>query len=382
MDDVQVVESSLQGELDGLVTGQVTRIENNIAYVDFGGKSEGTISLREASPLRLKEITQILHVGQVVQAVVLGYESDEATQLSRRLAGARMWEQLREKQENDEVFEVVVHDVVNGGLVTDVGVRGFIPASLIDVQRVDDLERFRGETIPVKVIEVDEASNKLVLSRKVVLQDEARKAGHTKMDALAVGSIVEGTVRRVVDFGAFVDIGGVEGLVHVSEISWERVKHPSDVVTAGELVKVRILKVDPEHNRLSLSIRQAQEDPWTQAAAQLQDGTVMKGTVTRIVDFGAFIEVLPGIEGLVHISELTNHRVNRVSDVVQPNQSVEVKVLSVDVAKKRLSLSMKSETNDEAAPTEVEKFIESEKTHPGTGATLGDLFGDLLNKLK
>jgi small subunit ribosomal protein S1 len=290
------------------------------------------------------------------------------------------WNHMQALFESGETLQVTIKDSVKGGLVADVGVRAFIPASLVDRKFVSDLSEFNGQVLDVKVVELDQAANRLILSRRAVLEEQETEKVSQILKNIHEGDVFSGTVQRLTNFGAFVDIGGVDGLVHVSELSHTHVAHPSDVVQPGDKVQVKVLRVDPSAGKVSLSVREVAPGPWEQYQAQLNAGEIVTGVVKRVVDFGAFVELFPGLEGLVHISQLSNEHVAKAEDVVKPGQEVKVKVLSVDVDRKRVSLSMK-----EAATTsqrrEVKKFVEKQnEVTSGTGATIGDLFGDLFKE--
>ncbi len=361
------------------VIGKVTALDDKKVTVDIGYKFEGIIPIRELSVLRILHPNEVLSVGDEVHTSVLKIdEEDQVVVLSRREASAKeAWASLQNKFQHNETFDITVQDVVKGGLVTDVGVRGFIPASLVDRKFVEDLSEFKGKTIRVKVVEIEPENNKLILSRKAVMDEEYDMAVQSSLSTLREGDTIEGTVQRLTNFGVFVDVGGVDGLVHISEMAWHHVNHPSDLVKIGDHVRVRVLRVDPGAGRISLSMKEAATNPWDNVM-EFQPGSVVTGTVRRVVDFGAFIELKPGVEGLVHISQLSHEHVNQVSDVLQENQQVRVKILSVDPIRKRISLSLKEAQEKSRGPENKRPpapQVEDEQS--GTGATLGDLFRDL-----
>jgi small subunit ribosomal protein S1 len=254
---------------------------------------------------------------------------------------------------------------------------------LVDRHFVEDLSEFKDKTIRVKVIEIDPENNKLVLSRKAVLDEEHQGQVEDVLHNLKAGSIIEGTVQRLTKFGAFVDVGGVDGLVHISELSWHHVDDPSEVVKAGDHVQVKVLKVDPESGRISLSVKEASPSPWQTAAAEYREGDIVDGVVKRVVDFGAFVELQPGLEGLVHVSQISHQHVAHPSDSLSIGEAVTVKVLAVEPERKRISLSIKEASNSrESSYQDTQKYIDRQQSDSGsgTGATLGDLFGDLFNK--
>jgi small subunit ribosomal protein S1 len=237
--------------------------------------------------------------------------------------------------------EGTVIEVVKGGLILDLGVRGFLPASLVDIRRVHNLDEFMGQKLECKVIELNRSRNNVVLSRRAVLEEERKEVREQILGRLQPGQIVEGRISNIVDFGAFVDLDGIDGLIHISELSWSHVNHPSEVVGIGDSVRVKVLDIDRDRQRISLGLKQTQEDPWQRVVDHHKPGDVVDGKVTKVVAFGAFIEILPGVEGLVHISELADHHVDNPSEVIQPGTELQVKILEVDEERRRLSLSIK-----------------------------------------
>jgi small subunit ribosomal protein S1 len=234
-----------------------------------------------------------------------------------------------------------VIEVVKGGLILDLGVRGFLPASLVDIRRVQDLDEFLGQELRCKVIELNRSRNNVVLSRRAVLEEERKEQRQQILDRLQPGQVVEGKISNIVDFGAFVDLDGIDGLIHISELSWSHVNHPSEVVAIGDDVRIKVLDIDRDRQRISLGLKQTQEDPWQRVVSTHRPGDVLEGSVTKVVAFGAFVEILPGVEGLVHISELADHHVESPSEVVEPGTTLNVKILEIDEERRRLSLSIK-----------------------------------------
>ncbi|MCL6593246.1 MAG: 30S ribosomal protein S1 [Alicyclobacillus sp.] len=371
-----------------VVKGTVVEVDDKKVVVDIGYKFPGIIPIRELSPLRIQHPSEVVKVGDEIQTTVLKLDEDaEAVILSRREAAAKTaWQDLLDKYESQTPFDVTVHDVVKGGLVTDVGVRGFIPASMVDRKFVDDLESFKGKTIRVVVAEIDPENNKLILSRKAALEQEHLQEVARTISSLQVGSVVEGTVQRLTNFGVFVDVGGVDGLVHISELAWHHVDDPAEVVKPGDRVKVKILRLDPEAGRVSLSMKEAMPSPWETAAADFHPGDVVTGVVRRVVDFGAFVELKPGLEGLVHVSQISYEHVPKASDVLQEGQEVKVKILAVDPERQRISLSIKEAEGGGGAPSRERAPRRDTQRYSGyddrsnAGATIGDLFRDLFNK--
>ncbi|GGJ10271.1 30S ribosomal protein S1 [Alicyclobacillus cellulosilyticus] len=362
------------------VSATVTGVEDKRVLVTLSdGKTRGVIPIRELSVLHVDHPSEVVSPGDVIEAVVLHFDQRTGQWvLSKRKVGeTEAWRRLKQLYDSQETFDVVVHDVVKGGLVTDVGVRGFIPASLVDVQFVENLEQFKGQTIPVKVNEIDPENNKLILSRKAALEEQQRQAVKARLESIRVGDVLTGTVARLTSFGAFVDIGGVDGLVHISELSRQHVQHPSEVVKVGDTVQVKVLAVDPDAGRVSLSIKEAGPDPWTTYLHELREGDVISGVVRRVVDFGAFVEVRPGLEGLVHVSRISHQHVEKATDVLSPGQTVQVKVLAIDPERRRISLSMR-DAQPRRGGRETKSFEAG--ADQASGVTLGDLFGDLFKR--
>ncbi|RJX38419.1 30S ribosomal protein S1 [Paenibacillus pinisoli] len=380
------------------VKGTIVKIEDNQAYVSLGYKYDGVIPIRELSSVQLENATDAVQVGQEVELKVVSIDDNkESLVLSKRLVdGEKAWEELQARFESGEVFEVVVADVVKGGLVADVGVRGFIPASMVERHFVEDFSDYKGRTLRVKVKELDLENKKVILSAKEVLDAEFEQNKQKVMASLEVGQELEGTVQRLTPFGAFVDIGGIDGLVHVSELSWQHVAHPKDVVSEGQSVRVKVLKVDPAAGKISLSVKAAQPGPWDTAAGQFNVGDVVTGTVRRIVTFGAFIEIAPGVEGLVHISQIAHRHIATPHEVLKEGQEVQAKVLDFNAAEKRVSLSIKEteEAPEQPAPApRAERAPRAPKieeiNNPNVSLnsssmsySLGERFGDKLSKLK
>ncbi len=379
------------------VTGTIVKIEDNQAYVSIGYKYDGIIPVRELSSVHVDNAAEAVQVGQEVECKVVSINDDkESLVLSKRaIDSENAWETLEQRFESGEVFEVTVSDVVKGGLVADVGARGFIPASMVERHFVEDFSDYKGRTLRVKVKELDRENNKVILSQKDVLEKEYEANKQTIMEGLKEGQELTGTVQRLTQFGAFVDVGGVDGLVHVSEIAWTHVDKPADVLSEGDEVKVKVLRVDPEKGKISLSIKAAQPGPWESAADKFHTGDVVTGEVKRLVTFGAFVEIAPGVEGLVHISQISHKHIGTPQEVLEEGQTVTVKVLDVNPSEKRVSLSIKE---TEEAPAEEQKAPRENKSrapkqeelnnpnvslsNQGMNVTLGDLFGDKLSKFK
>lgn len=361
-----------------VVKGKVTKVEDKHVLVDVGFKVDGIIPISELSSLHVEKASDIVSEGDELELKVTKVNDEEIILSKRAVAADQAWEQLQEKFESGETFEAEIKDVVKGGLVVDLGVRGFIPASLVERHYVEDFSDYKGKTLRLKVVELDREKNRVILSHRAVLEEEMDMKKQDTLRGLEPGSVLEGTVQRITDFGAFVDIGGIDGLVHISQLSHEHVDKPTDVVQEGQTVKVKVLSVDQDNERISLSIKETLPGPWEQASAQLKAGDVVEGTVKRLVSFGAFVEVLPGIEGLVHISQIANRHIGSPQEVLKEGQTVKVKVLDVNTEEKRVSLSIR-ELLEEDNKSDYEEYKHTEET---TGFQLGDMIGDQLKKLK
>lgn len=331
------------------VTGKVTKVEEKQAFVDVGYKVDGIVPISELSSLHVEKVSDILNEGDEVELKVTKMEDDELV-LSRRGAQAdKAWDELQGKFESGEIIEAEVAEVVKGGLVVDLGVRGFIPASLVERHFVEDFSDYKGKTLRLKVVEIDPSENKLILSQRAVLDDEAASKKQQVLEDLKIGDTVEGTVQRLTDFGAFVDIGGVDGLVHISQMAHHRVESPGEIVKEGDKINVKVLAVDAESERVSLSIKETLPGPWTTIEGQIEPGDVIEGQVKRLVSFGAFVEVAPGVEGLVHISQIANRHIGTPGEVLEEGQSVKAKVLDINPSEQRISLSIR-ELEEKATP--------------------------------
>src|ERR671922_2343713 len=352
-------EDSLKDFDDGdVVTGHVLKIDKDEVLVDIGYKSEGVIPIKELSIRHDVDPREEVKIGEEIDALVLQKEDKDGRLIlsKKRAQYEKSWGRIDQLRQSGESVIGTVIEVVKGGLIVDIGLRGFLPASLVDIRRVGDLHPFVGQKLECKVIELDRNRNNVVLSRRKYLE-EAQSEGRKKfLEELQKGEVRKGTVSSIVNFGAFVDLGGVDGLVHVSELSWRHVEHPSEVVSVGQEVEVEVLDVDMERERVSLSLKATQADPWKEFAEHHRAGQVIEGEVTKIVPFGAFVRVADGIEGLVHISKLSEQHVESADQVVQVGERVRVKVEDVDVARRRVSLSMRGV--DEAAPVvEIEAEV-------------------------
>jgi small subunit ribosomal protein S1 len=326
-----------------VVSGRVVRIDNDEVLVDIGYKSEGVIPSSELSIRKNVNPADEVELGEEVDALVLTKEDQDGRLImsKKRARFEKAWRRIEAAAESGDIVEGHVIEVVKGGLIIDLGVRGFLPASLVDIRRVPNLDEFMGTTIECKVIELNRQRNNVVLSRRAVLEEERKEQRQEILDRLQPGLVVEGQISNIVDFGAFVDLNGIDGLIHISELSWSHVNHPSEILNIGDTVAVKVLDIDRDRQRISLGLKQTQEDPWQRVVDTYRVGDELEGTVTKVVTFGAFVEILDGVEGLVHISELANHHVENPREVVQPGDEVRVRILEIDSDRRRLSLSVK-----------------------------------------
>lgn len=360
-----------------IIKGTVLKVEEKHALVDISAKQDAFLPINEVSSLFIEKVSDVLNEGDQITVKVLSHTEDKLLVSKKAVDTEKSWSELEEKFESKEKFEVVVHDVVKGGLVVDLGVRAFIPASMVESHFVEDFSDYKGKTLSVKIVELDAEKGRVILSHRAVTEEAAVAKKQEILDRLAPGEIIEGKVQRLTDFGAFVDIGGVDGLVHISQLSHNRVDNPSEVLSEGQTVKVKVLSVDRDNDRISLSIKETQPGPWEEASSSIQAGSIIDGTVKRIVTFGAFVEVAPGIEGLVHISELANRHIGNPSEVVKEGQQVSVKVLEVNSQDKRMSLSMKAVQDEKEKANLKENLPKEEK-----GFSLADMIGDQLKGYK
>jgi 4-hydroxy-3-methylbut-2-enyl diphosphate reductase len=362
-----------------IVEATVVSVDDNGAMVDIGFKAEGVVERKELSKKPDAVPSEVCKPGDKIHVMVLAVETDESpVKLSKRRADDVLtWNSLREAMGSGATVEAPVTQQVKGGLVVDVGLRGFVPASQVERGFVSDLAHYVGQTLTFKVIEIDKSKNRVILSRRAVLEEEAEKMRKDAWERIHEGDVLKGTVKSLTDFGAFVDLGGVDGLLHVSEMSWGRVTHPSDVLAAGQEIDVKVLRVDQERGRISLGYKQVLPDPWSVTATKYPEGAIVKGKVTRIAPFGAFVELESGVEGLVHISELSSKRITRPDEVVNPGDEVTAKVLRVRPQERRISLSLKEADIRPAKPERAEKAPQ-----PPDRVTLGDVIGEKLQEAK
>tara|TARA_B100001250_G_scaffold385779_1_gene381785 strand:+ start:418 stop:1737 length:1320 start_codon:yes stop_codon:yes gene_type:complete len=336
-------ESMVQVEDGQLVSGTVVKVDRDEALLDIGFKSEGVIPRRELSIRNDVSVDELVSLGDQIQALVIQKEDKEGRLIlsKKRAQYEKAWGDIQEVKDNDGMVKGLVIEVVKGGLIVDIGLRGFLPASLVELRRVRDLQPYMGMEIEAKIIELDKNRNNVVLSRRSWLEETQKEQREEFLDLLKPGERRKGVISSVVNFGAFVDLGGMDGLIHVSELSWKHVSHPSDVVTIGDEVDIEVLEVDLDRERISLSLKATQQDPWQEFADSHRVGELVYGRVTKLVPFGSFVQVGDNIEGLVHISEMSEHHVDLPEQVVTPGEELWVKIIDIDLAKRRISLSVK-----------------------------------------
>jgi small subunit ribosomal protein S1 len=363
-----------------IVEGVIVKVDADEVLLDIGYKSEGVIPSRELSIKHDVDPNEVVAVGDVVEALVLQKEDKEGRLIlsKKRAQYERAWGKIEEIFTNDSTVTGTVIEVVKGGLILDIGLRGFLPASLVEMRRVRDLHPYVGKELEAKVIELDKNRNNVVLSRRKFLEETQSEFRKEFLETLQKGEVRKGTVSSIVNFGAFVDLGGVDGLVHVSELSWKHIDHPGEVVEVGQEVEVEVLDVDLDRERVSLSLKATQEDPWRQFARQHYVGEFIPGNVTKLVPFGAFVKVEDGIEGLIHISELAEAHVEVPEQVVKVSDQITVKIIDIDDVRRRISLSLKqavkSGFGEEPKIEEEPAFSAADEEAPAPSSTMGAAF--------
>ncbi|KYG88949.1 30S ribosomal protein S1 [Metasolibacillus sp. FSL H7-0170] len=358
-----------------IVKGTAEQVDDKSVTVSIeGAPFEGIIPISELSSLHIEKASDAVSVGDVLELMITKVE-DEAYVLSKRKVDAlKAWDDLIAKFESGETFEAEVKDVVKGGLVVDLGVRGFVPASLVEDYFVEDFEDYRGKTMRFKITELDKEKGRLILSHRAVVEQEKAEQKKQVIENIKQGDVLEGKVQRLAAFGAFIDLGGVDGLVHISQVSHDHIDDVSTVLTEGQAVKVKVLSVDADNERISLSIKDTLPGPWENIEERAAKGSILTGTVRRLVSFGAFVEVFSNVEGLVHISQISHKHINTPHEVLKEGQEVQVKVLDVNAAEKRLSLSIKELLEN---PDKEEEF-DYELPEENTGFSFSDVIGDQL----
>ena len=360
----QMIDGTLTEFDEGdLVNGTIVKIERDEVLVDIGFKSEGVIPARELSIRKDADPADLVQVGDEIEALVLQKEDKDGRLIlsKKRAEYERSWIAVEEKFKAGEPVTGEVIEVVKGGLIIDIGLRGFLPASLVDLRRVKDLDMYLNTELEARIIEMDRNRNNVVLSRRVLLEEGRKNERAEILAKLSKGMRLKGTVSSIVDFGAFVDLGGIDGLVHISELSWNHVNHPSEVVKVGQEVEVEVLDVDLNRERISLGLKQTQPDPWIKLVEAYPVGTIVDGTVTKIVPFGAFVQLGEATEGLVHISEMAPRHIETPAQVVKVGDTVKVKVMEINPERRRISLSMKAAAAELGIDIEVDESIVAEE---------------------
>ncbi|MGM0887690.1 MAG: 30S ribosomal protein S1 [Bacillota bacterium] len=361
------------------VKATVSKVEEKQVIVDVeNSKTDGIIPISELSSLHVEKASDAVSEGDALELEVIKVEEEALILSKRKIDALKAWDDLELKFENGDVFEAEVKDVVKGGLVVDLGVRGFVPASLVEDYFVEDFSDYKNKTLTFKIVELEKDKNRLILSHRAVVQDQKEKQKANVLDKIESGQVLEGVVQRITDFGAFVDIGGVDGLVHISQLSHQHIEKASDVVSEGDKVQVKVLSIDRDNERISLSIKDTLPGPWAGIAEKAAKGSILEGIVKRLVSFGAFVEIFPGVEGLVHISQISHKHIATPQEVLKEGQSVEVKVLEVNETDQRLSLSIK----ELEEPQSNYNTSDYEMPEESKGFQLGEMIGDQLKKLK
>lgn len=388
MDKQEVARNMEEGEViyadaftdlkeDTIVEGTVVKIDSNEVLVNIGYKSDGVIPINELSNIPFESPEDIVKVGDKIQVYVVNLEDKDGNViLSKKKADAiNAWNFVEQAYHNQSEIEGVVTEVVKGGVLANInGIKGFIPASHLDIKYVPDLNVFVGQKLKLQVIELDRKKNRIVLSRKVVLEKERERLKEKTWATIEEGQIIKGVVKRLTDFGAFVDIGGVDGLIHISDLAWHKIKHPSEVLTEEQEVKVQVLSVDKQRGRISLGLKQALPNPWDDVDKKYKIGSIIEGKIVKLVSFGAFVEVEPGVEGLVHISQISKDHISNPEEVLKIGDIVKVKIMDINVKEKRMSLSIKEVQGEDEDKQEYEVHNEN------SGITIGEMVGDLFKK--
>lgn len=357
------MKSVQEVKVGDVVKGEVLVIEDKQVIVGIEGAGvEGVVPAKELSTLPVEDISEVVKVGDVLDLVVIstiGKDKENGSYLlsKRRLDAKKVWEDIERDFQEGKVIEAPVTNVVKGGLVVDVGVRGFVPASMVEDHFVADFSDYKGKTLSFKIIEIEPSENRLILSHKAVVENEREEKKKEILSTIHEGDVLSGRVARLTDFGAFVDLGGIDGLVHVSEISHSHVAKPSDVLAVNDDVNVKVLSINPEQERVSLSIKDTQPGPWSEIDTKAPVGTVLDGTVKRLTSFGAFVEVFPGVEGLVHISQISHKHIATPHEVLHEGDEVKVKVLEIHPEEHRIALSIKALEEKPASEEEPKNEI-------------------------
>lgn len=382
----EAINSVQEVTIGDIVKGEVLAIEDKQIIVGIEGTGiEGIVPAKELSTSYVENINDFVKIGDKLDLVVIssiGKDKENGNYLlsKRRLDAKKVWEEIEADFKEERIIEAPVTDIVKGGLVVDVGVRGFVPASMVEDHFVSDFSEYKGKTLAVKIIEIEPSENRLILSHKAVVENDKAAKKVEIMDHLHAGDIVEGKIARLTDFGAFIDLGGIDGLVHVSEIAHNHVDKPSDTLTIGEDVNVKILSINPDEGRISLSIKETLPGAWTNIEEKAPVGSILEGTVKRLTSFGAFVEVFPDVEGLVHISQISHKHIATPHEVLHEGDDIQVKVLEVHPEDHRLALSIKALETKPDSQRESKNVESYELPEENTGFTMGDIIGDSLKE--
>lgn len=372
--NLSVNEGFQEGDIVKGVAEQVD--EKSVTVTIEGAPFDGIVPISELSSLHIEKASDAVAVGDTLDLMITKVEEENFVLSKRKVDALKAWDDLIQKYEAGEVFEAEVKDVVKGGLVVDLGVRGFVPASLVEDYFVEDFEDYKGKTMSFKITELDKEKGRLILSHRAVVEEEKASKKKEVIHNIKEGDVLDGKVQRLASFGAFVDLGGIDGLVHISQVAHEHVDDVSSVLSEGQEVKVKVLSVDYDNERIALSIKETLPGPWTGVEEKAAKGSILTGKVKRLVSFGAFVEVFPGIEGLVHISQISHKHINTPHEALKEGQEVQVKVLDVSEAERRLSLNIKDLIEN---PDKEEEF-DYELPEENTGFSFSDVIGDQLKK--
>jgi len=362
-----------------IVKGIAEQVDEKAVTVSIpGAPFDGIVPISELSSLHIEKASDVISAGDELELMITKVEEENYVLSKRKVDALKAWDTLEQQFAAEEVFEAEVKDIVKGGLVVDLGVRGFVPASLVEDYFVDDFEGYKGKSLSFKIVELDKEKNRLILSHRAVVVAEKASQKKQVINDIQAGDVLNGKVQRIASFGAFIDLGGIDGLVHISQVSHEHVSDVSEVLSEGQEVKVKVLSVDPENERISLSIKETIPGPWSNIEERAAKGTVLDGKVKRLTSFGAFVEVFPGVEGLVHISQIAHKHINTPHEALKEGQEVQVKVLDVNGEEGRLALSIK----DLLENPDAEEVIDYELPEENTGFSFGDVIGDKLKNFK
>ncbi|WP_025117414.1 30S ribosomal protein S1 [Lysinibacillus fusiformis] len=362
-----------------IVKGIAEQVDEKAVSVSIpGAPFDGIVPISELSSLHIEKASDVISVGDELDLMITKVEEENFVLSKRKVDALKAWDTLEQQFAAGEIFEAEVKDIVKGGLVVDLGVRGFVPASLVEDYFVDDFEGYKGQTLSFKIVELDKEKNRLILSHRAVVESEKASQKQNVINQIKAGDVLDGKVQRLASFGAFIDLGGIDGLVHISQVSHKHVSDVSEVLSEGQGVTVKVLSVDPANERISLSIKETIPGPWSNIEERAAKGAILDGKVKRLTSFGAFVEVFPGVEGLVHISQIAHKHINTPHEALKEGQEVQVKVLDVNAEDGRLALSIKELLEN----PEAEEVIDYELPEENTGFSFGDVIGDQLKNFK